>query len=203
MACSTVLAAGNPGNAMVLISKVKELLPVDGITLMARSPGVVMSESQVGSKSVPVESRRREAVRSLPAGYRQRGKRGTRLAHRPAGESQARVSIGLVREAPTSFRRPETGQHPRQRPAGTRDSVAPDVLRSPVPGDIVPEIGTFAGACDSGPGLPAATHRTPVASRGRRRGGGAGGARGNSGILGSVAPLRGSTRDQAGSDCAG
>ena len=30
MACSTVLAAGNPGNPMVLISKVKGLLPADG-----------------------------------------------------------------------------------------------------------------------------------------------------------------------------
>ena len=59
------------------------------------------------------------------------------LAHRLASESQAPVSIGLVREYPTSFQRPQTGQHPRQRPAGTRDSVAPDVLRSPVPSDIV------------------------------------------------------------------
>ena len=72
MACSTVLAAGNPGNPIVLISKVKGLLPADGITLMACSPGVVMSESWVGSKSVPVEARRREAVPYLPVRYRQR-----------------------------------------------------------------------------------------------------------------------------------
>jgi hypothetical protein len=98
MACSTVLAAGNPGNPMVLISKVKGLLPADGITLMACSPGVVTSGSWVGSKSVPVEARRREAVLSLPARYRQQGKRDTKLAHRPARESQARVSIGLVHE---------------------------------------------------------------------------------------------------------
>jgi hypothetical protein len=177
MACSTVLAAGNPGNPMVLISKVKGLLPADGITLMACSPGVVMSESWVGSKSVPVEARRREAVRSLSPRYRQRGTRDTKLARRLAGESQARVGIGLVRECPTSFQRPQTGQHPRQRPAGTRDSVALDVLRSPVPRDIVVEVNTVVGARDSDPGCRAATHRTPVASRDRGRGCGAGGAR--------------------------
>ena len=143
MACSTVLAAGNPGNPMVLISYVKGLLPADGITLMASSPGVVMSESWVGSKSVPVEARCRGAVLSLAALYRQRGKRDTKLAHRLAGELQARVSIGLVREAPTSFQRPQTGQHPRSVPRGMRDSVAPDVLRSPVPSDIVPEFDTL------------------------------------------------------------
>ena len=96
-----------------------------------------MSESWVGSQSVPLEACRREAVLSLPARYGQRGKRDTRLAHRLAGESQARVSIGLVREAPMSFQRPQTGQHPRSVPRGMRDSVAPDVLRSPVPTDIV------------------------------------------------------------------
>jgi hypothetical protein len=81
-----------------------------------------------------------------------------------------------VREDPTSFQRPQTGQHPRQRPAGTRDSVAPDALRSPAPSDMLWQ-STFVGARDSDPACRAATHRTPVASRDRGRDCGTGGAR--------------------------